>query len=78
MTLTFDKYEPDESEIAYQEKTADLKNYLRKKIIHASIFKQSGSNFDKEVAVTQTSRGQKDPLAEGLITCDFKGAPIKI
>ena len=55
--LSYIKRDRTDSEIEYEQKTSELKNYLRKKTIHASIFKQSASLFDKEVTVTQTTRG---------------------
>lgn len=77
-------------DLEYKSKTDALKEYLRKKIIHATIFSNSklvdggvnDANATEGGGKTSTTNGrnkdEKNPLTSQEITCDFNGAPIKI
>ena len=76
-------------DVEYRIKTEELKEYLRKKIIHASIFNTTkfldtsmGTDMtanDTTSKMNNTSgRNEKNPLSSQEVTCDFNGAPIKI
>jgi len=62
---------PTEEDLLYFEKTAKLKDHLRKKLIHATIFKTLDSNSEKSKKIAVF-----DPLE--TMTNDFNGEPIKV
>ena len=74
------KPELTEEDIKYQDKREELMDYLRKKIIHAKIFRSRPSNAKSDFKATVNVNRKKeiDPLAVGNITSDFEGKPIKI
>jgi len=78
-------------DIEYKSKTDVLKEYLRRKIIHATIFNTNKHQLDggsmdtnafetgaKMNTTSGRSKDEKNPLMSQEVTCDFKGAPIMI
>ena len=69
---------PSASDIEYMIKSQELKDYLRKKTIHESIFKSTQFQLKQEASTHKVYSKEKNPLSNQNITCDFKGKPIKI
>ena len=67
---------PDDTE--FSAKTKELQEYLRKKTIHANIFKTIDASAASEKAGMVYKRKEANPLASGLVTCDTEGRPLKI
>ena len=76
-------------DVDYALKTEKLKEYLRKKIIHAQIFNttkfmdtsmgsDTAANDTKSKMNNTSGRNEKNPLTSQEVTCDFNGAPIQI
>ena len=61
-------------DVEYGEKTSYLKEILRKKMIHHTIFNNAEG---QEKSATKTIV-RKDDLKSQEITCDFNGKPMKI
>lgn len=62
---------PCDADLEYQKRTSELKNYLRKKTIHAAIFNRTRFDLGMAEGTNTVKRGDKDPLADGELTCDF-------